>query len=76
MNQAHEFADGSHQSRRTMMGVAPWAASDAGLPLLPGLLHPDRWLLGLGAPFHRERLLLSDGVVGRPLVGQLNVEDF
>jgi hypothetical protein len=51
MSQAHEFADGSHQSCRTMMGVASRATSDAGLPLLPGQLHLDRWLLGLGLLF-------------------------
>jgi len=33
------------------MGAASNAAADAGLPLLPGLLHPDRWLLWLGLLF-------------------------
>jgi hypothetical protein len=31
--------------------VPPNAATEAGLPLLPGLLHPDRWLLWLGLLF-------------------------
>ncbi len=33
---------------QALMGLAANAAADAGLPLLPGLLHPDRWLLWLG----------------------------
>ena len=37
-------------------------ASDAaqGIPLLPVLLHPDRWLLWLGVLFIAERVLLPD----------------
>ena len=51
---------------QTLMGAAPTAAADAGLPLLPGLLHPDRWLLWLGLLFiHRQRLFLRDRR-GRP----------
>ena len=36
---------------QTLMGVASKAAAEAGLPLLPSLLHPDRWLLWLGLLF-------------------------
>src|SRR5215211_1485698 len=32
---------------QALMGAASNPAADAGLPLLPGLLHPDRWLLWL-----------------------------
>src|SRR4029077_9193644 len=36
---------------QALMSVASNAAADAGLPLLPGLLHPDRWVLWLGLLF-------------------------
>ena len=38
---------------------------DAGLPLLPGLLHPDRWLLWLGLLFIASVYFFPTGVVGR-----------
>jgi len=41
------------------------AASEAGLPLLPGLLHPDRWLLWLGLLFIASVYFFPTGVVGR-----------
>jgi branched-chain amino acid transport system permease protein len=33
---------------QALMGSASNATADVGLPFLPGLLHPDRWLLWLG----------------------------
>ena len=36
------------------------AKATEALPLLPGLLHPDRWLLWLGVLFVLERLFLPD----------------
>jgi branched-chain amino acid transport system permease protein len=35
------------------------------LPLLPGLLHPDRWLLWLGLLFIASVYFFPTGVVGR-----------
>ncbi|SEO22747.1 hypothetical protein SAMN05443254_12263 [Bradyrhizobium sp. OK095] len=39
--------------------------ANAGLPLLPGLLHPDRWLLWLGLLFIASVYFFPTGVVGR-----------
>ena len=50
---------------QTLMGTASTAAADAGLPLLPGLLHPDRWLLWLGLLFIASVYFFPTGVVGR-----------
>ena len=50
---------------QTLMGAASKAAADAGLPLLPGLLHPDRWLLWLGLLFIASVYFFPTGVVGR-----------
>ncbi|MET3275022.1 ABC-type branched-subunit amino acid transport system permease subunit [Bradyrhizobium japonicum] len=50
---------------QSLMGVASKAASEAGLPLLPGLLHPDRWLLWLGLLFIASVYFFPTGVVGR-----------
>ena len=50
---------------QALMGVASSAATDAGLPLLPGLLHPDRWLLWLGLLFVASVYFFPTGVVGR-----------
>lgn len=50
---------------QTLMGMASTAASEAGLPLLPGLLHPDRWLLWLGLLFIASVYFFPTGVVGR-----------
>ena len=47
------------------MGAASNAAADAGLPVLPGLLHPDRWLLWLGLLFIASVYFFPTGVVGR-----------
>ena len=43
---------------QALMGCASDAAQ--GVPLLPQLLHPDRWLLWLGMLFIAVRLLLPD----------------
>ncbi|WP_322514274.1 branched-chain amino acid ABC transporter permease [Rhodopseudomonas palustris] len=50
---------------QALMGAASNAAADAGLPLLPGLLHPDRWLLWLGLLFVASVYFFPTGVVGR-----------
>ncbi len=50
---------------QALMGAASSAAADAGLPLLPGLLHPDRWLLWLGLLFIASVYFFPTGVVGR-----------
>ena len=40
------------------------AAADAGLPLLPALFHPDRWLLWLGLAFVLAVYFAPTGIVG------------
>jgi branched-chain amino acid transport system permease protein len=50
---------------QSLMGAASKAAAEAGLPLLPGLLHPDRWLLWLGLLFIASVYFFPTGVVGR-----------
>jgi len=50
---------------QALMAVASNAAAKAGLPLLPGLLHPDRWLLWLGLLFIACVFFFPTGVVGR-----------
>jgi branched-chain amino acid transport system permease protein len=50
---------------QSVMGAASHAAASAGLPLLPGLLHPDRWLLWLGLLFIASVYFFPTGVVGR-----------
>jgi branched-chain amino acid transport system permease protein len=50
---------------QALMAVASNAAAEAGLPLLPGLLHPDRWLLWLGLLFIASVYFFPTGVVGR-----------
>ena len=50
---------------QSLMGVASQAASEAGLPLLPGLLHPDRWLLWLGLLFIASVYFFPTGIVGK-----------
>jgi branched-chain amino acid transport system permease protein len=50
---------------QALMSVASNAAAEAGLPLLPGLLHPDRWLLWLGLLFIASVYFFPAGVVGR-----------
>lgn len=48
-----------------LMGAASRAASEVGLPLLPHLLDPDRWLLWLGLLFVASVYFFPTGVVGR-----------
>jgi branched-chain amino acid transport system permease protein len=50
---------------QNVMGAASQAAANAGLPLLPGLLHPDRWLLWLGLLFIASVYFFPTGIVGR-----------
>ena len=50
---------------QTLMGNVSNAAASAGVPLLPGLFHPDRWLLWLGMLFISERTFFPTGIVGR-----------
>ena len=42
-----------------------------GIPLLPGLLHPDRWLLWLGLLFIASVYFFPTGIVGRLRTGAL-----
>jgi branched-chain amino acid transport system permease protein len=48
-----------------LMGRLSSAAADAGLPILPGLFHPDRWLLWLGVMFILAVYFVPTGIVGR-----------
>lgn len=50
---------------QALMGAASRAAGEVGLPLLPGLLHPDRWLLWLGLLFIASVYFFPTGIVGR-----------
>jgi branched-chain amino acid transport system permease protein len=55
---------------QTLLGAVSTAAGDAGLPLLRGLFHPDRWLLWLGLLF-----ILAVYFAPAGLVGALSRED-
>ena len=48
---------------QVLMGVGSTAL--AGIPLLPNLIHPDRWLLWLGALFIISVYAFPGGIVGR-----------
>jgi branched-chain amino acid transport system permease protein len=50
---------------QTLMGAASRAAAAAGVPVLPDLLHPDRWLLWLGVLFVASIYFFPTGIVGR-----------
>lgn len=50
---------------QTLMGTVSTAAGDAGIPLLPSLLHPDRWLLWLGLLFIASVYFFPTGIVGK-----------
>jgi branched-chain amino acid transport system permease protein len=54
---------------QALMSIASNAATEAGLPLLPGLLHPDRWLLWLGLLFIFSVYFFPAGIVGRLRAG-------
>jgi branched-chain amino acid transport system permease protein len=49
----------------TLMGSLSAAMAGAGLPILPGLFHPDRWLLWLGVLFVVSVYFFPSGIVGR-----------
>lgn len=48
---------------QSLMGVL--SAATAGLPILPQLFHPDRWLLWLGVLFILSVYFFPTGIVGR-----------
>lgn len=50
---------------QALMGQLSAAAADLGLPLLPGLFHPDRWLLWLGVMFILAVYFAPTGIVGK-----------
>jgi branched-chain amino acid transport system permease protein len=50
---------------QTLMGLASKATAGAGIPVLPDLLHPDRWLLWLGLLFIASVYFFPTGVVGK-----------
>jgi len=50
---------------QALMGGLSAAAGAAGLPLVAGLLHPDRWLLWLGLMFILAVYFAPTGIVGR-----------
>jgi len=50
---------------QTLMGTVSAAAGEAGLPLIPSLFHPDRWLLWLGILFIASVYFFPAGIVGK-----------
>ncbi|MGB9367973.1 MAG: branched-chain amino acid ABC transporter permease [Xanthobacteraceae bacterium] len=50
---------------QALMGTVSTAAGDAGIPLLPHLFHPDRWLLWLGILFILSVYFFPTGIVGK-----------
>ena len=50
---------------QSLMGAASEAIAGAGLPLLAGLFHPDRWMLWLGVFFVLCVYFFPSGIVGR-----------
>ena len=50
---------------QALMSRASADAADLGLPLLPGLLHPDRWLLWLGLMFILAVYFAPTGIIGK-----------
>jgi len=50
---------------QALMGWVSAAAGEAGLPLIPSLFHPDRWLLWLGILFIASVYFFPSGVVGK-----------
>ena len=50
---------------QAVMGTVSTAAGDAGIPLLPHLFHPDRWLLWLGILFILSVYFFPTGIVGK-----------
>lgn len=50
---------------QALMGMASKVTASAGIPVLPDLLHPDRWLLWLGLLFIASVYFFPTGVVGK-----------
>jgi branched-chain amino acid transport system permease protein len=50
---------------QALIGSLSTGAADLGLPLLPNLLHPDRWLLWLGVMFILAVYFAPTGIVGK-----------
>ncbi len=50
---------------QSLMGMDSKATASAGIPVLPDLLHPDRWLLWLGLLFIASVYFFPTGVVGK-----------
>ena len=50
---------------QALMGAASTAAGEAGIPVLPDLFHPDRWLLWLGVLFILSVYFFPTGIVGK-----------
>jgi branched-chain amino acid transport system permease protein len=50
---------------QALIGNLSTGAADLGLPLLPSLLHPDRWLLWLGVMFILAVYFAPTGIVGK-----------
>jgi branched-chain amino acid transport system permease protein len=50
---------------QALMGAAATAAGEAGIPILPNLFHPDRWLLWLGILFIASVYFFPTGIVGK-----------
>jgi len=50
---------------QALIGSISTRAADLGLPILPSLFHPDRWLLWLGVMFILAVYFAPTGVVGR-----------
>jgi branched-chain amino acid transport system permease protein len=50
---------------QTLMGTVSTAAGEAGIPILPQLFHPDRWLLWLGLLFILSVYFFPTGIVGK-----------
>jgi len=50
--------------------MAKLSAATSGIPLLPQLLHPDRWLLWLGILFVLSVYFFPTGIVGRLRAGR------
>ena len=50
---------------QALMGAASTAAGEASIPVLPQLVHPDRWLLWLGILFIASVYFFPTGIVGK-----------
>jgi branched-chain amino acid transport system permease protein len=50
---------------QALMGSVSAAAGEAGIPILPQLFHPDRWLLWLGILFIASVYFFPSGIVGK-----------